>query len=113
MIHESDYDKENFDVERRGDCLEVMLTYPPRDRDDEGQVRRIYVDQSSVRASDGIRMHYDYDRDGWCIEQASRFAWAIDDEVCDPDWQEVAFIQSWARQETDEEEALRLGMETA
>jgi hypothetical protein len=51
-----------------------------------------------VRAADDIRIHYDFERDGYVIEQASTFTWSIDDEECDPDWQEVAFIQAWARE---------------
>ena len=111
-IHDSPYGNSpnNFHIAQHGDELIVELTYPPRSDGDNpnGQVRYIQVDQESVRASDGIRMFYDYERDGWVIQQASRFSWKADDEVCDPDWQEVAFVQSWARQETDEEESLRV-----
>lgn len=52
-----------------------------------------------VRASDDIRIHYDGYRDGWVIEQGSVFEWDIDDQDCNPDWQEVAFIQAWGREE--------------
>lgn len=51
-----------------------------------------------VRAADSIRISYDFERDGWKIEQASTFEWEAADEVCDPDWQEVAFVQAWARE---------------
>ena len=51
-----------------------------------------------MRAAHGIRATYDFERDGWKIEQASTFSWEGNDEVCDPDWQEVAFIQAWGRQ---------------
>jgi hypothetical protein len=30
-----------------------------------------------VRAADSIRMSYDFERDGWVIEQASKFEWPI------------------------------------
>jgi hypothetical protein len=53
---------------------------------------------SHVRASDGIRITYDGDRDGWSIEQASVFSWDASDEKLDPDWREVAFVQAWARE---------------
>ena len=43
---------------------------------------------------------YDFDRDGWQILQASKFSWDGDDEECDPDWQEVAFVKAWAREDT-------------
>jgi len=55
-----------------------------------------------VRAADEIRIHYDYDRDGWSIEQASIFSWDVDDAVCDPDWQEVAFVEAWGRQRPED-----------
>ena len=58
----------------------------------------IHVGLEDVRASDGIMVSYDFDRDGWVIKQASRFRFSIDDTVCDPDWQEVAFVQSWERE---------------
>jgi len=51
-----------------------------------------------TRATDSIRLKYDADRDGWIIEQASTFEWKSDDTICDMDWQEVAFIQAWARE---------------
>lgn len=53
-----------------------------------------------VRAADSIRVSYDFERDGWKIEQASTFEWESDDKVCDPDWQEVAFVQAWGRERT-------------
>ena len=100
-IHESEYGRgpNNFHVTKNGDTLEVDLTYPPRsdEENNNNQCRYVHVDQESVRASDGIRLHYDYARDGFVIEQASTFEWEADDQVCDPDWREVAFIRSWAR----------------
>ena len=55
-----------------------------------------------TRASDSIRISYDSERDGWVIEQASTFEWDGTDKVCDMDWQEVAFIQAWAREKPKE-----------
>jgi hypothetical protein len=101
-IRESEYgsSSNNFHINKTGDTLIVELTYPPWSDPDNtnNQVRYIQVNQESVRASDGIRMFYDYDRDGWVIQQASVFMWDMDDEICDPDWQEVAFVRSWARE---------------
>lgn len=51
-----------------------------------------------VRAADSIRIEYDFDRDGYSIQQASVFEWSCEDTVRDPDWQEVAFVEAWARQ---------------
>ena len=76
----------------RGDELYLALTYP------ENGINFIKVGLSHVRATDDIRISFDFTRDGWIIEQASIFLWDGDDEVCDPDWQEVAFVQAWARE---------------
>lgn len=84
---------------RRGDTFHVELEYPRL----EGHVRFVEVDLVDVRAADGIRVSYDFERDGWRIEQASRFEWPADDPVCDPDWQEVAFVKAWGRDTREEE----------
>lgn len=93
----------NIRVQVRNAEVEATLTYP-----DLGRLKYVLINQESVRASDGLRLHYDYTRDGFVIEQASRFGWDISDTVCDPDWQEVAFIKAWAREETDDELHARL-----
>lgn len=73
----------------------VELVYPCR-----GPIPSyLYVGMSDMRAADDIRIHYDFTRDGWVIEQAGRFSWEEDDETCDPDFQEVAFIKAWGREE--------------
>lgn len=106
-IYESEYgdSPNNFHITKRGDTLSVELTYPPYENDLNplGKCRHVFVDQESVRATDGIRLHYDYARDGWVVEQASTFQWEANDSICDPDWQEVAFIQSWAREKNTNE----------
>ena len=78
-----------------GDTACVELWYP---RNVDSPVKYIQVGLMDVRAADDIRVSYDFDRDGWKIEQASVFEWAADDEVCDPCWQEVAFIQAWSQE---------------
>lgn len=96
---------ENAHISLRGDTLTVELTYPEVP---ENAIKYVIFDQESVRASDGIRLSYDYDRDGYRIEQARRFTWTTEDMECDKDWQEVAFVKAWSRAETDEEEEERL-----
>jgi hypothetical protein len=78
----------------RGDELHINLWYPDVP---ENQIRKIVVGLVDVRAADDIRISYDKERDGWKIEQASTFEWDGADEKCDFDWQEVAFVQAWAR----------------
>ena len=78
-----------------GDELHIDLWYPDTP---DSEVKKIVVGLMDVRAADSISISYDKGRDGWKIEQASAFQWEADDKVCDPDWQEVAFIQAWARE---------------
>lgn len=84
-------------IVRRGDTVSVDLWYPGV----PGNAAHIEVGLVDVRAADSIRIHYDFDRDGYVIEQASRFEWDESDEQCDPGWQEVAFVQAWARRKHD------------
>ena len=66
-------------------------------------IQHIVVGVSSVRATDQIRIHFDFGRDGWVIEQPKRLSWAADDSVCDEQWTEVAFCGAWAINEDPEE----------
>ncbi len=81
------------------DTLHVELFYP------EGtHAQHVDIGLMHVRASDGIRVTYDFERDGWIIEQPTRLCWA-NDEAPDMGWKEVAFIKSWqlgAEQEENE-----------
>ena len=67
-------------------------------RCDTNPINTIEVDLCDVRATDSIRITYDFDRDGWSILQASTFMWQTVDDDCDMDWQEVAFIPAWGRE---------------
>lgn len=75
----------------------VDLLYPRI----EDHPKYVEVGIEEVRAADSIWISYDFQRDGYVIEQASTFSWewkaGEPEPVCDPDWQEVAFIQAWAR----------------
>ncbi len=91
-------------VQRRGETLSVCIWYPPRKGEvgyGDDNARFIEVQLIDVRAADSIRIHYDFERDGYAIEQASTFEWDMDAEVHDPDWQEVAFIEAWAREKEE------------
>lgn len=74
----------------------VEMEYP---RNDDSKAKRIIVGLSDVRAADDILIEYDFERDGYVIKQASKFSWSIDEYPGDPDWQEVAFVEAWAREE--------------
>lgn len=69
----------------------VGLEYP-RNSD----IKYIRVGLMDVRAADDILIEYDFERDGWVIKQAQVFQWDVNDERCDPEWKEVAFVQAWA-----------------
>ena len=85
--------KPTVSIWHRGDTAVVDLWYPRV----EGQQTHVEVGLVDVRAADSIRISYDFDRDGWVIEQAAAFEWDGEDD-CDPQWGEVAFVQAWARE---------------
>lgn len=86
-------------AERIGDDVHVTLAYPRSD----GEANAIQVHLSEVRAADRIRISYDFERDGWKIEQPSNHGpWAGNEEP-DEGWREVAFVKSWALAPLDRE----------
>lgn len=99
-IRKSEYGQSpnNLYLTRMGKTISVEMTYP---NINEHGIKYVEVDQESVRASDGIRLHYDYERDGWVIEQPTKLSWK--DPPYDKGWKEAAFIKSWALR--DEQEA--------
>ena len=80
--------------------IHVDIHYPRS----EGSITHAEIGLCDVRAADNLRINYDFDRDGWSIKQASIFRWDVDDEVCDQDWQEVAFVQAWGREKPSNRE---------
>lgn len=100
-IHESDYSSGplNFHIEKYGPDLQVTLTYPAwKDADiEQDQCRYVTVNQEAVRASNGVRLHYDYERDGFVVEQPQpRLVYVGNNSYEEPeDWVEVAFLKSW------------------
>lgn len=81
---------------REGEPVAFVSLWYPRS---EGHPKEIDLGLMDVRAADSIRISYDFARDGWVIKQASRFEWPAGDTVMDEDWQEVAFVQAWGREE--------------
>jgi hypothetical protein len=107
-IHESGYGEGplNFHIRKFGSELSATLTYPPwTDADNKtDQCRYVCVNQESVRASDGVRLHYDYQRDGFVIEQPRRRIKKTGPDTYEEveDWVEVAFCQSWHFEEDED-----------
>jgi hypothetical protein len=82
-------------VPLKDNTLLVDLQYP---RNPGQKFSTVEVNMTEVRACDSIRITYDFERDGWSIRQAPTFSWPADAPVFDSDWQEVAFVQAWARE---------------
>jgi hypothetical protein len=80
-------------IEQYGDALHIDIWYPQLEN---SPIKAVQVGLMDVRAADDIRIEYDFERDGWVIKQAQVFEWEADDDICDPQWKEVAFIQAWA-----------------
>ena len=102
-LHKGDYGNDGgftARVGRVGDTLRVELLYPPYEADPfgGGRIRYVELNQESVRASDGIRLHYDFDRDGFVVEQETVFSWPVGDLEYDPKRVVVACIPSWGSQ---------------
>ena len=98
-IRESEYggSPQNLHISRHGEELHVEMTYPNLG---EGRCTHVVINQESVRASDGIRVHYDYQRDGFVIEQPKSHMedrGTYDEEVIE--WVETGFFGSWALEE--------------
>ena len=74
------------------DTLSASLWYP-----NVGGPRFVKVELIDVRAADDIRIHYDFDRDGWVVEQPTIHEWKDDEdyELRGEGWKEVAFVTAW------------------
>jgi len=83
-----------WDAERRDDVIHVDLAYPRSD----GEAKCVQVGLMDVRAADDIRISYDFERDGWVIQQASKHGPWEADETPDEGWTEVGFFKAWALQ---------------
>lgn len=62
----------------------------------EGNAKSFTIGLMANRAADDIRVSYDFDRDGWKIEQNSHAEDPIETTGPD-DWQEVSFVHAWQR----------------
>ncbi len=99
---DNEMDSENYGIGEliiHNGRLSADMWYP-RIADGPHRIREVEVGLSDVRAADSILISYDFDRDGYVIKQASTFSG--DEPDYDEDWQEVAFVQAWAREQPDE-----------
>jgi hypothetical protein len=86
-------DMPDQELARDGAELSTDFWYPRN----PGHATHLVLGLVDVRAADSIRISYDFDRDGWLIEQAQKFEWGDEDDgSCDPMWKEVAFVKAWA-----------------
>ncbi len=91
---------ENPEGNPKCDVLATELYYPMS----EGNAHAIHIDLCDVRSSDGIRVEYDFERDGWVIMQTKCWQIAKDMMQDDGDWKEVAFVQTRGREVEKEED---------
>lgn len=92
------YEDDDVEFNVSNETAWIELKYPLLNK-----IKFVEIDQMSVRASDGIRVTYDYDRDGWSIQQPKRLIGDIGASHVDYKWTEVYFAQSWAINEDPEE----------
>jgi len=55
----------------------------------------IILELLHTRAVNAIRIMFDSARDGYIIFRQTVFNWPIHDKICDPKWEEIAFISAW------------------
>jgi len=80
------------DVAVWGDTAHIDLWYPKI----EGRPKFIKVGLVDTRAADGVRLHYDFERDGFVVEQPKPHLVCKGDYYEDIDeWIEVGFFRSW------------------
>lgn len=100
MRHMTLVDEEDLAVTRDGEDVWVILRYPPWSYSgrDGKRAHRVVFDQESIRASDGIRISFDYRRDGYVIEQSTG-AYDENEQLV---WVESVFIKAWAKNVEDD-----------
>ena len=70
------------------------LWYPRSEGPDN--VDRVRVSLYDVRAANDLVIQYDFDRDGYSIQQPTIHEWPIDSDSHDEGLVEVAFVAAWA-----------------
>jgi hypothetical protein len=94
-----DYEK-GILIQENGDTIIAEFAYPRQNK-----IKHIEIGLSDVRASDGIRIHYDFERDGYVIEQPILKATDKGNYTdCSDEWHETAFCKSWILSDKDDKE---------
>ena len=83
---------DRIEIPREHSDTHIVFSYPKRP---PSPPNYLHVGLSDTRAADDIRIHYDFERDGWAVEQAKYFTWPNKDGVEDEGWTEVAFCPAW------------------
>ena len=95
-----DYEK-GILINEYGNTMHVEFAYPRQNK----KIQHIEIGLSDVRASDGIRVRYDFERDGYVIEQPILKATKKDGYTqCDDEWHEVFFAKSWILSDKDDKD---------
>jgi hypothetical protein len=90
------------EYERIDKGVRYIDLYYPR----SGDVQTIDIDLVDVRANDGLRIRYDFDRDGWVIMQPKRVLQDTGPGTAEIEtWHEVFFAQAWALEDETEGQA--------
>lgn len=85
---------ENIDINQidKEKIVHLEMNYPRNNIIDT-----IEIGLSEVRASDDIRIKYDFERDGWLILQPKEYYIKLADGSIEykEEWKESAFCQAW------------------
>ncbi len=98
---ESEYgdDGTGLRVERGGNTVHVTLVYPQAH---DNPIKYVDFDQESVRASGGIRLSFDYDRNVFVVEQQRWHPNVEEDDRVENDmWIEVAVLPAFWETENE------------
>lgn len=81
-------------AESGGNVVRVEMDYPKATN-----INTVEVGVTAVRAVDNIRVHFDFDRDGWVITQPQRWHTPHPTEPnvfeLQEEWVEAAFCPAW------------------
>lgn len=94
-------DNIEVDVNQEEGIAHIELSYPRNNKVDS-----IQVGLSDVRSTDDLRIKYDFERDGWVIQQPRSYYESIgeDDYDLKIEWIESAFCPAWKYELDSDEE---------